>query len=103
MFLLSRDAPVPVLTDIGSCFGTETDQNRLEPKPEPIGTETGTDQNRLEPKPEPIRTEIGTDQNRLEPKSEPIRTDWNRNRNLSEQVEVGTRNKLTQCTEKSEK
>ena len=34
---------------------------------------------------------------------EPIRTDWNRNRNLSEQVEVGTRNKLTQCTEKSEK
>ena len=29
-----RDAPLPVLIDIGSCFGTETDQNRLKWEPE---------------------------------------------------------------------
>ena len=53
-----------------------------EPTPvEPIGTETGTNQNRLEPKLEPIRTdqtdgtETGTDQNRLEPKPKPIGTE----------------------------
>ena len=104
-----------------------TDWNRNRNRSEPIGTETGTDQNRNRNRSEPIGTETGTDQNRLEPKPEPIRTDWNRNRNRSEpigtetgtdqnrsepigtdwnrseQVEVGTRNKMTLCTEKSEK
>ena len=70
--LSGRDAPVPVLTDIGSCFGTETDQHRLEP--------IGTDRNQLEPKPEPIRTDCNRNRNRSEPIATETETQTDQNR-----------------------